>query len=124
MRHFPHHIGDWRPGRWIAFNPIDRFGIPSRPGVYAIYFDGELVYIGQSWNLRERFFMHKFRPAYTRGVTITPWGNTEPGVVVMAKTKLSVRYGDWAMQELRLIRRLKPRFNIKHSCKNGRQSHA
>lgn len=85
--------------------------IPAIAGVYAIYFDGDLVYIGQSVNVRNRWCEHQIRLGYAKNI-ITPWGDIPDKTVVTFKVSASRRYGDWAMRELRLIRRLKPLFNI------------
>lgn len=114
MHHYPHHIGDWAPGRWTSFDPISRFAIPATPGVYVIFFDGRAVYVGQTANLRARFGSHKFRHAYAKDRVLTPWGSTESGVKVTAKARPTKRYGDWAMIEMRLLRRIKPILNSKH----------
>jgi hypothetical protein len=100
----------WRPGVWRSFSPFDADGLPQLPAVYAIYFDGELVYIGQTSNLRGRFKSHNVRHGYARNFH-TPWGSLPGTAAITAKAKPSRRYGDWAMIELRLIRRLRPRLN-------------
>ncbi len=57
--------------------------------------------------LRQRIGSYRIRPTYGTG-HFTPWGQFNRVVV---KVKTSYRYGDWAMRELRLIRRLKPDYN-------------
>lgn len=105
----------WMPGRWRRVDAA-RAGllgtpdIPVLPGVYAIYLGDELVYIGQSNNLRVRFARHNIRHGYAKNI-ITPWGDVPASVGVTVKIKPSVRLGDWAMWEIRLIHRLQPRFN-------------
>jgi excinuclease UvrABC nuclease subunit len=84
--------------------------IPAAAGVYVIYFGEEIVYIGQSNNMRARFARHNVRYGYWREI-ITPWGEISADISVTAKIRISRRYGDWAMWELRLIHRLKPKFN-------------
>jgi hypothetical protein len=115
MRHFAHHIGDyaaasWTPGRWTSFNPTKWLEVPDRPAVYAIYLGGELVYIGQSANLRNRLQGHYIRFGYANNIR-TPWGDFPATVRVSGKAKITKRFGDWAMWELRLIERLRPTFN-------------
>lgn len=102
----------WRTFKW----PGDGADgcLPRAPGVYAIYFDGELRYIGQTVDLRNRFSEHRFRYGYAKNI-ITPWGDVPDTAVIIIKYSLSRRYGDWAMRELRLIRSLRPRYNV-----NGR----
>jgi hypothetical protein len=62
--------------------------LPKVAACYAIYVDGRLVYIGQA-----------------------PWGS---GSRIVVKYRQSRKYGDWAMVELRLIRRLSPSGNRVH----------
>ncbi len=69
------------------------------PGVYAIYHDNELVYIGQSEVLRQRLIHHD------KLSDLTPH-------LVKAKVRVcSRRSGEWLSLEFKLIRRLKPRLN-------------
>ncbi len=91
-------------GKWICcgFNG-KRFGALPIPGVYAIYADGKLAYIGKSVNVRKRLCEHGIRGNKGRCL----FGTFEIGL----KVKYSKRYGDWAMWELRLLRRLKPSLN-------------
>lgn len=101
---------DWTPGRWTAFDPRQWLFVPARPGVYAIYLGGEVVYIGQSANLRNRLQGHYIRPGYAKNIR-TPWGDFPSDVPLLGKAKITKRFGDWAMWELRLIERLRPVFN-------------
>lgn len=101
---------------WETYFPTCRFGrdrLPRRPGVYAIYFDEELVYIGQSNNVAARYFGHRIRHGYGKTI-ITPWGDIPGETHIAVKVKQSRRYGDWAMDEIRLICRLGPKFNRQH----------
>ncbi len=105
----------WMPGRWqkVAAARAGLWGVPDTPnlpGVYVIYFGDELVYIGQSNNIRARFARHNIRYGYAQNI-ITPWGDVPESVGVFAKIKPSKRLGDWAMWEIRLIHRLQPRLN-------------
>ena len=90
-----------------------RFGLPRCAGVYAVYFDDELVYIGQSCDISNRFSEHKFRYGYGKNI-ITPWGDVPETIRIKVKVKASKRLGDWAMHEIRLIHRLRPQFNRQH----------
>lgn len=113
MRHFAHNIGDyagWTPGRWTSFDPLHPLTVPAKPGVYAIYLNDEIVYIGQSANLRNRLAGHRVRCGYARNIR-TPWGDFPDDVPLAGKAKISKRFGDWAMWELRLIERIRPTFN-------------
>lgn len=89
------HARDWTPGRWLQFDPFNGWGLPAAPGVYVYFMDGAALANSQR----------------------TPWGIVGPAVLITGKLKVSRRYGDWAMQELRLIRALSPRFNLHHKRK-------
>lgn len=80
-----------RPASWVRIDRAEQ--APVEPGCYAVYFDGELVYVGSSRNLRTRV-----RRCFTSDR-------------VYLKVKASRRMGDWLMREWRLIRRLQPRDN-------------
>lgn len=44
-----------RPGRWAEYALLNRGdGLPRMAGVYAVYFDGELAYIGPRFNFQHR----------------------------------------------------------------------
>ena len=100
---------------WTSYQIMPRTDtpLPRCAGVYAIYFDGELVYIGQSNNIANRFSEHKFRHGYARCIR-TPWADIDENTVITVKVKRSRRLGDWAMWEIRLIHRLKPFYNRQH----------
>lgn len=98
--------------RWLNFNVMGR-DLPVVAGTYVIYFDGDLVYVGSSRNVRNRFSEHKFRPGFARNI-ITPWQDVPDTTKITIKVKPSRRLGDWAMDEIRLIHRLRPLFNTHH----------
>lgn len=93
---------------WVTADPTIYWDLPAVPAVYALVLDGRVMYVGQSTNLFRRFNAYRMRLAYSDG-TLTPWGQV-PGELVL-KYSPSRRYGDWAMRELRLIRRLRPAWN-------------
>jgi hypothetical protein len=95
---------------WVAFDPVMPFRIPKSAGVYAIYLNGELVYVGQSNNLLVRLSRHRIRHGYS-GNLKTPWGEFPGETHLTGKLKVSRVRGDWAMWEIRLIERLMPKFN-------------
>lgn len=100
--------------KWQEFGILPRVGtLPNKPCVYAVYFDGRLVYVGQTNRLQNRFCEHKFRHGYGKEI-ITPWGDVPGTTRVTIKVGFSIRYGDWAMREIRLIHRLKPVLNQHH----------
>jgi excinuclease UvrABC nuclease subunit len=92
---------------WRKVFALHLRGLPHDPGCYAIYVDGDLAYIGQTVNLRLRFRRYHFHRDASNDI-VTPWGTFKD---VKFKICFSRKYGDWAMRELRLIRRLQPRFN-------------
>lgn len=94
--------------KWHYTIPIKPYDVPQEPGVYAIYIDRVLVYIGQSTNLFQRLCSYNINFARYSDSIETPWGN---GFKVHCKYSLSSRYGDWLMREARLIRRLQPSGN-------------
>lgn len=109
--------------RWRAatYDTPEWESIPSAPGCYVVYADDRLIYVGSTHDLHQRITNHRFRYCYSEFV-ITPWfppGSTNSGRQpipfncrrLTVKYRPSVRYGDWAMVELRLIRRLQPLFN-------------
>lgn len=96
--------------------------LPSKPAVYAIYFDGELKYIGQSSNLASRFSERARGIRYGLKQNIhTPWGEFPDETSIAIKYHHGWKYGDWAMREIRLICKLKPDFNTHHKrrAQNG-----
>jgi excinuclease UvrABC nuclease subunit len=95
----------WRKFR---FEKIDE--LPRSPGVYAVFINHRLVYIGQSANVRSRILGgHAFHYARYSSSIETPWGATPCSVTF--KVRASRSYGDWLAIEARLVRRLQPRFN-------------
>lgn len=104
---------------WIKYDLFPDSGKPDFPHkacVYAVYFDKTLVYVGQTNRLKNRFAEHKFRHSYGTE-KITPWGYVPGSTKIWVKVKFSKRYGDWAMWEIRLIRKLQPVFNSHHKKK-------
>lgn len=110
---------EWKPGRWVSFDPVYPRSLPRAPGVYVILLDGVAVYVGQSADVRGRLNAHNIRPGYG-GELITPWKIVTPApALIEGRAKLSRRFGDWAMWELRLIRSLRPRFNVSFASRAG-----
>jgi excinuclease UvrABC nuclease subunit len=106
---------DWRlhqPGRWEQYDLMqDR--LPRFAGVYAVFFDGDLVYVGSSTDIANRFSEHKVRFGYAKNI-VTPWAVVPDSTRVTLKVRRSRIRGDWAMWEIRLIFRLQPQFNRQH----------
>ncbi len=98
---------------WVEHEIIGFCGclsLPRCPGVYVICFNGKPVYVGQSIDLAGRLSSYKFRYGYAKNIH-TPWGSIPDDIRVTAKAKQSRRLGDWAMWEIRLIKRLSPEYN-------------
>jgi excinuclease UvrABC nuclease subunit len=119
MHYYKRHLGDYardtgQPGkRWVEVVFLEAWGkLPNIPCCYAIYFDGNLKYIGSTNNLRNRFSGHAFRYGFAKKLT-TPWGVFDLPADIKLKYSPSQKYGDWLMREARLIRKLQPEFNAK-----------
>jgi hypothetical protein len=98
--------------RWIEIaDPWLPSNVPSVAACYCIYCDGQLMYVGQSTDLHSRILSHISIPGYSN-ILQTPWGCF---IDVTVKYKPSRRYGDWLMDEARLIRRLQPSGNQRGS---------
>lgn len=93
----------------------------SEPGCYVVIASGVVQYVGSSNNVRRRMDAHgTFRWLHGAGVE-TPWG-IFTSVHFIIKVRYSTKYGDWAMRELRLIRRLRPLLNVTHNnTKDGQR---
>jgi hypothetical protein len=94
--------------RWVTADPLLYWRLPHVPAVYAIVLNGRVKYIGQTTNLFKRFNNYKMRDGFGGGA-FTPWGQFKGDLKV--RYSGSKRFGDWAMRELRLIRRLRPEWN-------------
>lgn len=92
--------------RWRSWTPDDD-PLPRVSACYVIYVDGILSYVGQAENVRSRLGNHLRIARYSSRIE-TPWGAF---LDVTVKYRPSEKYGDFAMIERRLIRRLRPRFN-------------
>lgn len=90
--------------RWQTVDDLDETtnDVPKLPGVYVIFVDKILYYIGSSNNL------------YTRMRTSFQQKNGSPlrESTITVKYVITRRYGDWLMREARLIRRLNPSMNV------------
>lgn len=91
--------------KWICYSKVEHFEFfRKEPGVYCIYVDGKLFYIGQSQSILKRTAKHRFRPHSFYGEK-SAWRNAK---TVMVKVRYTEKFGDWAMREIRLINRLRP----------------
>lgn len=94
---------------WRKFDPADYQALPDAPVVYVFLVDERVVYVGETKSLRSRMRGYSIKQAAGWGF-FTPWGRATN---LTAKFAPSRKYGDWAMRELRLIRRLQPVWNIR-----------
>jgi excinuclease UvrABC nuclease subunit len=101
---------NWRGSKWIRFGRGGRGDFPSLPCCYAIYADGELVYIGQTVDLKSRMANHVVWNGTQEQAGKKRWGHAS---VLIVKARFSDRLGDWLMREARLISRIKPSGNTK-----------
>ena len=90
---------------------ISRLGEVPQAGCYAVYHDGQLVYIGSSVSLPKRVQQYVVTSPRKRAQNVNGGARRVDGVVVTVKVTGSRRRGDWLMREYRLIQRLKPRDN-------------
>lgn len=103
--------------RWKT---VDLYGgrrnpdIPVGPGVYVFIRNGRAIYVGQSTNLRARLAQYRGGQVYLGNPMDVPpvWRDHPIGDNSTLKISTSKRYGDWLMRELRLIRRLRPHYNL------------
>lgn len=98
-----------RRKQWYSFDLDKMESLPNAPCCYVLYFDRRLVYVGSTESLSKRIKGHVEYARYSAGYT-TAWGYCNS---VIVKAKFPNYYGQWLMTEFRLIRRLKPLFNIK-----------
>lgn len=91
------------PMRWI---PLDRLK-GNAPGLYAIYVDGQLKYIGMSKTIKSRLRSHNIRQ---HSGMVTARGCCGSRVAVKVKY-LNCRESR-SLLESKLIRRLRPALNV------------
>lgn len=104
----------YRPGRnWCHVDPYRTRPLHRLAGVYAIYINGTLVYVGQSVDIPGRLRSHgiKWKRRHGKIMLHTRWTGWVSGARIGVKVRASAAYGDWLMREARLIRRLRPAFN-------------
>lgn len=94
--------------RWRRFNPRDSTTLPKGAGVYVVHLHGRAIYIGSSTTLSHRYRQH------IHGLRYSEEKNWPAIMGLKGKYFSSKKFGDWAMIELRLVRRLRPDFNTRH----------
>lgn len=103
-----------RTSKWILYDLTEASCVfPEKPACYVIYLDGVLSYIGQARDIRSRLLTYKFRFGYGSSC-LNIFGSFSS---VKIKIRYGERFGDWAMRELRLIKRLQPPLNCVGSIK-------
>jgi hypothetical protein len=104
--------------RWQIIAAEDWESLPEKAGVYTVAYlcynrhgrlENDHFYVGSTSNLKHRFRCHVNSP--TGLLHKDHYGSCSGHEIHFS---LSSRYGDWAMRELRLIRRLQPSANIKN----------
>lgn len=92
--------------KWITIDFLIPRAFAERSAVYVIYIDNKLVYVGESINLYNRMTSYRGNEIkICNGKISTIWGK---GFSVYVKAKYPSKYGEEAMIERRLIRRLRP----------------
>jgi hypothetical protein len=100
-----------RLGNWVTVHdPLEPGVFPSIAACYVVILNGTFMYIGSTESLRMRFLGHSIDWHPYDANYLTPWGSADSVVVKYRPTR---KYGDWAMVELRLIRRLQPVLNVR-----------
>lgn len=106
---------------WVSYNIDNLSDIKPLPATYVIYSDKGLIYIGQASNAKLRLGSYKIRPAsYSNGVFHSIKDPEVYSKHILVKVFYSRRMGDWAMREIRLIKRLKPLLNNTHGGQKKR----
>lgn len=96
MRYVNYYLGE----TWVRFEKPFSGYLPNYACCYCIFSaDETLLYVGQTLNLKTRFYQHKASGAFPKDAYI--------------KIRCGDKYGDWAMREARLIRRLRPSLNVR-----------
>jgi len=95
--------------KWRKYDSLERPCIKEFAGVYAIYINRRLVYIGSSQNVAQRVHFHAME-LYNGRPCKEEWPKVE---TISFKIKYSEKFGDWLMLEARLIKRIKPLMNKK-----------
>jgi predicted GIY-YIG superfamily endonuclease len=90
--------------RWFTTDFSSIGSLPKIPGVYVLYRDNKVVYVGQSVNIRQRLKNH-FAGSHSKHIS----NCTKSKIKI--KYRVNFRIGAWAMLEQRLIAKLKPEWN-------------
>lgn len=83
---------------------------PDAPGCYVIAYQGRVIYVGVSQNVRIRLRAHLQK--LTPGVLFSRRLGRLDMRALVVRVKVGRPYGEWLMTEARLIRRLNPPGNV------------
>jgi predicted GIY-YIG superfamily endonuclease len=90
--------------RWRAYDLVRDYDcFPHVPGCYVFIVEGVAVYVGSTEDLNTRMRAHRSGKG---AIVVSPRAGE-----VLVKCRPTRKWGDWAMLELRLIRRLRPAWN-------------
>jgi excinuclease UvrABC nuclease subunit len=92
--------------RWESISLSERHLLPSLPGVYVLYLDKDIKYIGQSIDLHKRIHDH------LGNETASKLRNLQNSSRVTVKFKVCFSPNEYLGLEVRLITRLRPEWNI------------
>jgi excinuclease UvrABC nuclease subunit len=94
------YLNNYLGQTWVRFDAPFAGYLPEYSCCYCIFSgNGELLYVGQTLNLKARFYSHRASKSFPDDAYI--------------KIRCGDKYGDWAMREARLIRRLRPPLNAR-----------
>lgn len=93
---------------WKRYNAERAFDIPGKSGLYAIFLDGRLAYIGISTNIRSRFKQHGLAKASIDGL----WKRARFERMTFKARVVRAHVCELEAIERRLIARLKPFLNV------------
>ncbi len=101
-----------RRKNWRTIWPTNRTPwVPYGPHVYAIYVDGRLIYVGSSADLPNRMCQYAFKATGDGQWSCRVRNRRIVAAEIYLMVKKSRKYGQWLMDEARLIRRLRPEMN-------------
>lgn len=98
---------------WTTISIDDTTSWPRGPGVYALFNMRRLVYIGSAQNLYRRLLEHGIHRVHHASWFPRQGCEPVPRAHLALRIAASRRMGDWLMREYRLVRRLKPCFNVR-----------
>ncbi|GEM_PF-6811984 len=103
-------------GRWATYSAADWEQIPEQAGLYALYLDGKLMYIGRHENVRARLTFQRNEPVFGRLPRMRPKDQAKRVVIKFSPSR---RSGEELMRAHRLLKRLKPPLNEPRRSRRG-----